>query len=45
MGTINQQLTNFTIKEFNKRLKRDFILGYKWIYFTIKEFNKRLKLE
>ncbi len=44
MGTINQQLTNFTIKEFNKRLKQPVIYFFSILYFTIKEFNKRLKL-
>ena len=34
---------NFTIKEFNKRLKLQRIQMYLVKYFTIKEFNKRLK--
>ncbi len=34
---------NFTIKEFNKRLKPDNLVKYSDLYFTIKEFNKRLK--
>ncbi|WP_347280833.1 hypothetical protein, partial [Helicobacter japonicus] len=33
----------FTIKEFNKRLKRIVFLPFLHVYFTIKEFNKRLK--
>ncbi len=34
---------NFTIKEFNKRLKPPLLNGAVNHHFTIKEFNKRLK--
>ena len=37
------QLNNFTIKEFNKRLKHLVGLSIFLFNFTIKEFNKRLK--
>ncbi len=43
MDQIMFRILNFTIKEFNKRLKRSSSLCIFARYFTIKEFNKRLK--